>query len=271
MPFLRRNNVALYCEKIEGEAPAVVLIHGWCCDHTYFAPQIEHFKRLGHTIIVLDLRGHGRSDKPHQSYTMQVFADDVAWLCGELGVSKPIMIGHSMGGIVAFDLAARYPDLPSTIVMLDAAVALPTASRAAVLQALDRLRGPDYVTALRNLVAALFLPTDDVVRKARILESMVASPQHVMVAAYEGLADFDPSEAQGRLVAPALYIAADELSPRSDIGRLRELIPQMAYGQTVGSGHFCQLEVPDQINAMIDRYLAVTPAVSAPSLRRKNT
>ncbi len=65
--------------------------------------------RRGHSVMALDLRGHGRSDKPDQQYTMRVFADDVAWLCAELELTKPILIGHSMGGIISFDLAARYP------------------------------------------------------------------------------------------------------------------------------------------------------------------
>ncbi len=258
MPFLQRNDVSLYFEQTEGGAPPVVLIHGWCCDHTYFAPQAQHFARLGHGVVAPDLRGHGRSDKPRQAYTMQVFADDVAWLCGELNLSKPILIGHSMGGIVAFDLAARYPDLPAAIVMLDSAVVLPVAARAGIPQFLEMLRGPDYAKALRDFAAAvLFLPSDDPARKARILDGMADAPQYMMISAYQGLADYDAGEAKGRVVVPSLYIAADEPSPRSDIGRLRELIPQMLYGQTVGSGHFCQLEVPDQVNAMIDRFLQV--------------
>jgi pimeloyl-ACP methyl ester carboxylesterase len=189
---------------------------------------------------------------------MQVFADDVAWLCGELKLSKPILIGHSMGGIVAFDLAARYPDLPAAIVMLDSAIVLPAAARAGIPRFLETLRGPGYAKAVRDYVAAvLFIPTDDPARKARILDSMAQAPQHMMISAYQGLAEYDASEAKGRLVVPSLYVAADEPSPRTDIGRLRELIPQMIYGQTVGSGHFCQLEVPDQVNAMIDRFLKV--------------
>lgn len=59
------------------------------------------------------------------------------------------------------------------------------------------------------------------------------------------------------LVAPALYIAADELQPRADMARVHELCPQLLDGKTVGSGHFCQLEVPEQVNAMISRFLAV--------------
>jgi pimeloyl-ACP methyl ester carboxylesterase len=120
-----------YEEAGEGEPP-VFLVHGWCCDHTYLAPQFEHFAQRGHRVVAVDLRGHGESDKPHQSYSMQAFADDLAWMCRRLELVKPVVAGHSMGGIVAFDLAARYPDLPSAVVMLDAAVVLPSAARAAI-------------------------------------------------------------------------------------------------------------------------------------------
>ena len=258
MPFLRRDDVVLHFEQTEGSAQPIVLVHGWCCDHTYFAAQAEHFARTGHGVVAVDLRGHGRSDKPQQAHTMQVFADDVAWLCGQLGLEKPIVIGHSMGGNVAFELAARYPDLPGAIVMLDAPVVRPAASYAAIPAFLDQLRGPAYAAAQRDYVArALFIATDDAGRKARILDAMASVPQHVMVAAFEGLRDYDASEAQGRIAAPSLYIAANEPQPRCDIARLRELVPHLHYGQTVGSGHFCQIEVPAQINAMIDRFLAI--------------
>ena len=84
---------------------------------------------------------------------------------------------------------------------------------------------------------------------------MEAAPQHVAVSALEGGHAYDASEAEGRLAAPVLYIAADEYPPRADITRLRELVPEPHYGHVVGSGHFCQLEVPEQVNAMIDRFL----------------
>jgi pimeloyl-ACP methyl ester carboxylesterase len=258
MRSLRRDGVDLFYEEAQGDAAPVLLVHGWCCDHTYFAPQFEHFANRGHRVVAVDLRGHGKSDKPHQPYTMQVFADDLAWMCERLELAKPVVVGHSMGGIVAFDLAARYPGLTSAVVMLDAAVVLPSAARAAIPAFLEELRGPGYREALRNYAAnSLFIPTDDQERKVRILESMSSAPQHVVVSAFEGLRDYDPTEATGGLAIPAVYIAADELQPRSDMTRVHELAPQILYGKTVGSGHFCQLEVPEQVNAMIDRFLAV--------------
>ena len=259
MRRLERDGVALcYEEAGEGEPP-VLLVHGWCCDHTYFAPQVEHFIERGHRVVAVDLRGHGKSDKPRQRYAMQDFADDLAWMYQRLELTKPVVVGHSMGGIVAFDLAARYPHLPSAVVMLDAAVVLPSAARAAIPGLLEKLRGPDYRNVLREYVSgALFIPTDDEQRKERILQSMSSTPQHVVVSAFEGLRDYDPTEAAGGLALPGVFIAADELQPRSDMTRFHEMFSDIQYGKTVGSGHFCQLEVPEQVNAMIERFLAVT-------------
>ena len=258
MPFLHRDGVTLYYALSRGDAAPVVLIHGWCCDHRHMAPLAEHLSSQGHAVMSLDLRGHGRSDKPQQAYPISAFADDVAWCCRELQLQQPIFIGHSMGGIVAYELAVREPQLPGAIVMLDSAVVLPAAARDAVPQLLGLLSGPDYAATLREFVARVFfLPSDDAARKAGILDDMSATPQHVMLAAYAGLAAYDAATAAGRYGGPALYIAANEPSPRSDMACLRELLPQLQTGQTVGSGHFCQLEVPQQVQAMIERFLAI--------------
>ena len=259
MQSLQRDGVALFYKIKEGRSPPMVFVHGWCCDHTYFEPQFDHFARLGHRVVSVDLRGHGQSDKPHQSYAMQVFADDLVWMCERLGLARPVFVGHSMGGIVAFDIGKRYPDLPSAVVMLDAAIALPSAARALISSFLEKLLGPDYRAYLRSYVEqALFIPTDDQDRKARILDGMTSASQHVMVSAFEGLRDFDPAEATAGLSVPGLYIEASEPTARSDLTRLHGLAPLIQYGKTVGAGHFCQLEVPEQVNAMIERFLDIT-------------
>jgi pimeloyl-ACP methyl ester carboxylesterase len=257
MQSVDRNGVRLFFEEARGSGAPVVLIHGWCCDHTYLAPQFEHFAKKGRRVVALDLRGHGASDKPVERYSMPRFADDVAFVCDHLGVTKALVIGHSMGGIIAYDFASRYPALLSALVMLDAAIVLPATSRAVIPDFLAELGGPDYQRAIRAFVAGtLFLPTDDPHGKERIIDGMTSAPQHVAISAYQALADYDATKAP-RVAAPSLYIEANEPSPRADVTRVRELLPTLFFGQTVGSGHFCQLEVPDQVNAMIDRFLAI--------------
>jgi pimeloyl-ACP methyl ester carboxylesterase len=261
MAFLQQDGVSLFYEEAKGagdDLPPILLVHGWCCDHSFFAQQFEHFAREGHRVVAVDLRGHGQSGKPHEAYTMQLFAGDLAFLCGGLGLAKPVVIGHSMGGVVAFAFAVRYPKLPSAIVTIDAGLTPPPAVGTALSGFIDGLRGPGYRKVLGDYAeAVLFLNTDDDERKARILACMEAAPQHVAVSALEGGHAYDASEAKGRLVVPVLYIAADEYPPRADIARLRELVPELHYGHVVGSGHFCQLEVPEQVNAMIDRFLVL--------------
>ncbi len=257
MKALNRDGVNLCFEIATGPLTPILFVHGWCCDHTYFAPQFDHFAACGHTVLTVDLRGHGESGKPRQEYSVAVFSDDLAWIAGQLKLERLILVGHSMGGVVAFDFAVRHPDLAKAIVMIDSPVARPAASRAAMPAFLEELQGPNYRSALSKYIEeALFLPSDDARRKARILAQMSGAERHVMVAAFRGMQDFDPVIARNFVRSPSLYIAAND-RPLSDWEHLRSLAPQTLFGQTVGSGHFCQLEVPDQINAMISRFLTL--------------
>jgi pimeloyl-ACP methyl ester carboxylesterase len=263
MERLVRDGVALAYEEQGAGDPPLVLVHGWCCDHTYFAPQAAYFAGR-HRVVAIDLRGHGASDKPEQDYTLDVFADDLAWLCERLGVTRPVVIGHSLGGAVALAVAVRFPSLPVAIGALDSPLARAPEAVAAVERLVARLWGPDYRPVARQFCDEnLFVSTDDPARRARILDGMSAAPQHVMASAMEGLARYDSAAALSALTVPMLFIAANEAKPRADVARLRALCSTLILGQTVGSGHFLQLEVPDQVNAMLDRFL--TLVAGAPS------
>jgi pimeloyl-ACP methyl ester carboxylesterase len=251
-----RDGVALFYEDTGQGEPPVLLVHGWCCDHTYFAPQSAHFAR-DHRVVAVDLRGHGASDKPEQDYTMAGFADDLAWLCGELGLVKPVVIGHSMGGVIALDLAARYPDLPSAIVAVDSPLLPPQALTGAIAEVVAGLKSPAYREVAQGFVGnALFIEGDDPELKARVVEGMSAAPQHVMASAMEQIFAWDAESAARGCKVPTLNLIA--AGPLLDVARFSELCPQAIHGQTVGAGHFHQLIVPEQVNAMIDRFLAVS-------------
>lgn len=264
--LLSNDGVPLAFDDVPGARMPLLLVHGWCCDREFFAPQLAYFRALGHRVIAVDLRGHGRSGKPEQAYSMPGFADDLAWLLGELDLVEAIVIGHSMGGIVAYDLAVRFPRLVRAVAMIDAAIVVPEAARPGIAGMIAALRGPDYRSALTDYVSkALLLPTDDISRARWILQRMAGAPQHVMVSAFEGLRDYDPEIGGRRLGVPGLYISADQAVARTDMARLGALAPQLAYGRTVGSGHFCQLEVPDQVNAMLHRFIDLSLGAAAPA------
>jgi pimeloyl-ACP methyl ester carboxylesterase len=256
MLAIRRDAVNLSYHESGAGDPPFVFVHGWCCNHTHFAPQIAYFEPR-HRVVAVDLRGHGASDAPEQRYTVSAFADDVAWLCGQAGLERPVLVGHSMGGTVVLDVAARFPDLPRAVVMLDAApivASSPAADVAAGVVA--ALGGPDGEGARASLIdhAVAGLSRDRAVQE-QLRRDMSAVPGHVALSCVAAMGDWDGEAAAGACRVPTLHIAADD--PINDAAALRALNANIRTGQTVGAGHFHQLEVPEQVNAMIERFLVV--------------
>ncbi len=255
MPRLQRDSVSLFYEEAPGGAPPLVLVHGLGCDHSFMAPQFDAFAGA-HRVVAVDLRGHGRSDKPQQDYTIPGFADDLAWVLRELALERPVVVGHSMGGAIALELAAEQPERLAGVVVLDTAVLPSPQVWAGVRPVIAALKAPGYQKAARRFFAeAFFLPTDDAERKAAILAAMLATPQYVLASAFENIFAWDLGAAAARCRVPTLYVASSH--PRGDVVRFGEACPTLVHGQIVGSGHFLQLEVPDQVNAMIRRFLAI--------------
>ena len=111
------DQIKLYYDQAGVGNPTFILIHGGGADTSHLAPQFYFFARRG-TAINLDLRGYGKSDKPVKYGTIPQYADDVACLCRQLKITSAIIIGHSLGGMVAVELAAKHPMLPTAIVLI---------------------------------------------------------------------------------------------------------------------------------------------------------
>ncbi|MFC1411263.1 alpha/beta fold hydrolase [Streptacidiphilus sp. N1-12] len=105
-----------------GSEPARVYLHGLGASSApYFAATAVHPALAGRRTLLLDLLGHGISDRPTDfSYTLEAHADAVAAALGAAGVAGAELIAHSMGGAVAIVLAARHPELVSQLVLVDA-------------------------------------------------------------------------------------------------------------------------------------------------------
>jgi pimeloyl-ACP methyl ester carboxylesterase len=94
--------------ELDAAKPTVVFVHGAGLDHSSFGLQSRYFGYHGWNVLALDLPGHGRSDGPPIA-TIGGMADWVISALGKLGVGKAVLVGHSMGSLIALDAAARYP------------------------------------------------------------------------------------------------------------------------------------------------------------------
>ena len=129
-----------------------------------------------------------------------------------------------------------------------------------ITQLIAAFRTPEGPAVLQQFGSdRFFTPTSDATLKTRVLDGMARTPMHVAASAFEDVGAFRGEAELKAVRAPVLYVEADPQIDR--VARLRELCPDVMTGKTVGSGHFHQLEVPEQINAMIERFLAVSVAV----------
>jgi len=255
MPHADLGGLRLYYERAGSGQPELLFVPGWCCDHTAFRPQFDHFSQT-HAVTALDLRGVGQSDAPDDGYSIPDLADDVAAFCAAVGIENPVLVGHSLGGMIAVDLAARYPEVPSALVLVDPGPIdyLPETGEF-FTELAEQLDAPGGEEVRRAYVQDMGARDEELARW--IVDHMCLPEQHVAAAVIRGVSEWNGREPFARCAVPVLLIR-QLIAADSDVLRLQAIKPDLEVGITVGAGHFHQLEVPEQVNAMIERFLAVS-------------
>lgn len=234
---------------------ALVLIHGWSCDMSYFAEQVEHFSpRM--RVITIDLPGHGASDKPEIEYTQALFADAVRRVMDDAHVRRAVLVGHSMGMAVAREFQRTFPKRTAGIVSLDGSVKAMITDPKAIDGLLASLRGPGYEAAAARMVDGMLAAAPDSPYKAHIREVMLGTPQHVVASSAAGMFNLKLWTDEP-INTPTILIHAKSPLWNADYeAYARKLIPGVDYVVMDGVSHFLQTEKPAEVNALIDGFLA---------------
>ncbi len=249
---ITHDNIQLYYEE-HGKGPhTYVFVHGTGGNHQHMQSLVAHFSKHNR-VITVDLRGHGHSDKPKTDYRIETFAKDIHHICTHLKATKPILVGFSMGGNIVIELASRYPGFAAAIIILDSAFLYTSPIQAVMLQFLEKFRHENFEACIEQIVDISVIPTDRC--RQEIKTTFLNTPHYVWASAFESMIAWDKQAASKlkNCTLPILYIeAANQVV---DIAKLKELCPQTVHGKVVCSGHCVTLEVPDQVNAMIERFV----------------
>jgi pimeloyl-ACP methyl ester carboxylesterase len=256
-----RDGVRLVYETAGEGEPPVIFVHGWCCDRSFFAPQFAHFAAR-HAVAALDLRGHGESGRAARAadgYRIETLASDVLAVAEAAGFSQPVLAGHSLGALIGLACAAQ-PGAIRALLMIDPAPITNDAVKTFFLDSAPAVAADGDGAWRGQFVASMFLPSDRT-RRAEIIGGMARVPPDIAAAAMRAMGEFDGAAALAAATVPVLSIGS--AVPTNSSADLRALCPSITIGQTVGSGHFLQLQVPDQVNAMMERFLVVGGLVAA--------
>lgn len=242
-------------EDHRGDGNGLVFVHGWCCDRGFLAPQVEFFaKERKRRVVFLDLRGHGQSTGHDFECTIEQLAADVASVIEQCGLDRPMVVGHSMGGVVALELATRRVELVGSIAMLDSIVAVhPHLDRAtAGLRLL--LDSPRCRETIGDFVREWLLRDDTPPELcARALETMMAADPSVAFQCWSSMTEFDDRGAIKGCAVPLLFIAAENKA--TALEELPDMNPGLELVSMHGVSHFYPLEAPDATNHHLAAFL----------------
>src|SRR5579875_66246 len=118
--IVRANGIALHVAEV-GTGPLVLLVHGFPQFWWGWHQQLVDLADAGYRAVAVDLRGYGASDKPPRGYDSPTLAADVAALVTSLGESQATVVGHGIGGTLAWAMGARHPQVVRSMVVLGAA------------------------------------------------------------------------------------------------------------------------------------------------------
>lgn len=237
-----------------GKGPeALVLIHGWSSSIDSWRDQLPNFARRNR-VIAIDLPGHGASDKPELTYSMNLFAAAVEAVLRAEGVRRAVLVGHSMGTPVARQFYRKYPEQTLAIVVVDGP--LQAFRDQKMMDALlAQLRGPGYQAVGVGMLTAMAGPNLAPELRQRILTSFNSMPQHVLVSAMAALGD-STIWAPDPIRVPLLDLKAKNRGYPADIEqRDRAIAPQLEFQLWEGVGHFLMMEQPKRFNDAVIAFL----------------
>jgi 3-oxoadipate enol-lactonase len=266
MPKAKVKDVELYYE-IHGEGYPLILIRGLGSNADHWYCQVPAFSER-YSVVVFDNRGIGRSDKPDIPYTMSMMAEDTVGLMDALDLPVAHILGISMGGMIAQEIALRHQQRVNGLVLgctnCGGKRAVPPSDE--VLSVLisyvltgDREAGREFATLLFT-ERTLRENHEIVERYQEISEKFPPSPQ-TMAHQAEAAQGFDSWEELVRIEVPTLVITGSEdiLVPPENSSILAERIPGAQLRIVEGGGHQFLLEKADDFNRAVLEFLNSLP------------
>lgn len=232
---------------------ALVFVHGWNCDRSYWNAQREFFIQ-SQRVVTLDLAGHGDSAQGRVDWTMQALGADVAAVVTALDLYNVVLIGHSMGGKVVVEAATQLKGRVVAVVGADTfhngGRATPQPRQAEVLGQL----AADYAGFVDALVDRMFIEQSDPVIKEFVRADMAAGHYAAALGARIASGNYDATVAIASLDIPLILISSDYLP--TDVAYLETNAKAFDYLEMFGVGHFVMLEDPETFNRHLAAALA---------------
>jgi len=243
-----------------GTGPTVILIHGLGGQGADWTPQIDHLASR-FRVLAPDLRGHGQSPKPAGPYAMRDLAADVAALIRRVGGGPVHVVGLSLGGMVAFQLAVDDPALVRTLTIVNSGpevVPRNLTERFALSSRVFVVKWFGLERMGRILAPRLFPGPDRASDRDRFLTQFLTNDRDAYLASLRAIIGWRVTPRIGRITAPTLVVASElDYTPPERKEEYVRLMPNAKLVVVPDAHHALPMEDPETFNAVLAEFLDV--------------
>lgn len=238
-----------------GDSLPVVLIHGAGGTHLHWPPGIRRLSR--YRVFALDLPGHGKSDAVDGEQSIAGYVHRVRDWMTAIGLSRAVLVGHSMGGAIVLEMAIRYPEQVFGIGLVSSGARLPV--NPALLQRTAGAVG--FYQALEMIVSWSFAPQAPPRLVELAFRRMSETRPSVLYGDLLACNSFDVTVLLERIDCPTLVVCGEEdkMTPMRYSQTLASAIPGARLERIANAGHMVMLEQPEQLTAVLSSFLERIP------------
>ena len=247
------DGVRIHYETAGKGRPALLLVHCWTCDSSFWKDQVARLSR-NRQVVTLDLAGHGRSGRTRKDYTMEAFGQDVKAVADELKLDRMVLVGHSMGGAVILEAAKLLGGRVVGLVPIDTLVDVEQSSDPKETDAVMAKMQADYEGQTTAFIRQyLFAPTTPPAVAERIVAQTTRFPAEIAISALRNNWNYKAAPAFDVIKVPIVAVNGDRFPTNFDANRRHA--PQFDALIMKGVGHYPMLEDPARFGRLLDEAL----------------
>lgn len=261
MPTINRDGVNVYYEASGAGDPALVFLHPWSTNRFVWTYQLPVFSQH-HRCLAVDHRGHGQSDKPEGGYAIGEMAADVVAILDDAGVDRAVLVGNSIGGMVAMQTALDAPDRVIANLILSSGTNIGADTPPEVAEAMQQDWRAVFSGLLDSAVSAKSKQNRPEIQAFmegcfRTESNFTEQVFWTSMADPEGVFNWNISDRLKDISQPTLIIAGEEDGATTVAHNqfLADNIPNAEIKIYSDIAHFCQLENPQQFNSDLESFL----------------
>ena len=229
-------------------APALVFVHGWCCDKTYWRRQIPHFSKR-HKVVAIDLGGHGDSGLARADWTIEAFGRDLAAVVEALDLRPVILVGHGMGGPVNLAAARLMPTGVIALIGVNTYNDIDAEYNEFDTEGFAKALKSDFTAVAASSVGGMFVASSDPDIVGRVTADISSARPDVGAGAMRAFMSFDRIKALKGLDIPIRCINSDHRPTDVPAGQKHAASFELKIMK--GRGHFPMLEAPEEFNKLL--------------------